>query len=402
MLIQRSDRPSSDANSTTSTLGRSGSDGRVDDPAACPRRTPEAWLGQVRHRDFAARRASWSSASKFALKGSLPAPCARAEALLRLATHSWTHPEGWRDWPFEAPATSRMRERCQFLRDVAEDFQRLRHERIRRRFFVMGATKLSCKECGADYGLEARYICDRCFGPLEVAYEHDVGGRRARAPAHPGRPAEHLALPRLPAAREGPQPRTRTGLPAGCTPLMRADRLAERLGLREVWVKNDAANPTHSFKDRVVSVASARARELGFTTLACASTGNLANSVAAHGAALGWTPTSSSRPTSRSRRSSPRACTARSSSRSGAPTTTSTGSAPSCRGERDWAFVNVNLRPYYAEGSKTLGLRDRRAARLGGARPRRGADRLGLALHEDRQGLPGLPGPRPRPGAPRS
>ena len=78
-----------------------------------------------------------------------------------------------------------------------------------------------------------------------------------------------------------------SAVPAGCTPLIRADRLAARLGLREVWVKNDAANPTHSFKDRVVSVAVTRARELGFETIACASTGNLANSVAAHGAALG-------------------------------------------------------------------------------------------------------------------
>src|SRR5205823_13228586 len=80
---------------------------------------------------------------------------------------------------------------------------------------------------------------------------------------------------------------SRVGLPAGCTPLIRADRLAERLGLGEVWVKNDAANPTHSFKDRVVSVAVARARELGYGVIACASTGNLANSAAAHGAALG-------------------------------------------------------------------------------------------------------------------
>src|SRR4029077_9689733 len=88
------------------------------------------------------------------------------------------------------------------------------------------------------------------------------------------------------AGRSGRAP-SRAALPAGCTPLIRADRLAERLGLREVWVKNDAANPTHSFKDRVVSVASARARELGYDVLACASTGNLANSVAAHGAALG-------------------------------------------------------------------------------------------------------------------
>ncbi len=144
------------------------------------------------------------------------------------------------------------------------------------------------------------------------------------------------------------------GLPAGCTPLIRADRLAHQLGLREVWVKNDAANPTHSFKDRVVSVAVARARELGFETIACASTGNLANSVAAHGAALGlesyvFIPADLEEQkvlatgvygtklvaVEGTYDDVNRLCTELSA-------------------ERDWAFVNVNLRPYYAEGSKTL------------------------------------------------
>ena len=159
----------------------------------------------------------------------------------------------------------------------------------------MAVTNLKCRECGAEYALDARYVCTQCFGPLEVEYDHsalDGGDVELAAPPHPGRPAEHLALRRLPAARgrpAGPAQRgtSRVGLPAGCTPLIRADRLAERLGLEEVWVKNDAANPTHSFKDRVVSVARHRARELGFETLACASTGNLANAVAAHAAALG-------------------------------------------------------------------------------------------------------------------
>ena len=147
---------------------------------------------------------------------------------------------------------------------------------------------------------------------------------------------------------------SRVGLPAGCTPLIRADRLAERLGLREVWVKNDAANPTHSFKDRVVSVAVTRARELGFQTIACASTGNLANSVAAHGAALGlesyvFIPADLEEQkvlatgvygtklvaVEGNYDDVNRLCTELSA-------------------ERDWAFVNVNLRPYYAEGSKTL------------------------------------------------
>src|SRR3982074_2780272 len=142
----------------------------------------------------------------------------------------------------------------------------------------MAMSHLECKECKEQYPLEALYVCERCFGPLEVAYDHsrlgrDVGELRRRIQGGPPGPSGRLA--------------SRVGLPAGCTPLIRADRLAKHLGLREVWVKNDAANPTHSFKDRVVSVAVTRARELGFETIACASTGNLANSVAAHGAALG-------------------------------------------------------------------------------------------------------------------
>jgi len=147
---------------------------------------------------------------------------------------------------------------------------------------------------------------------------------------------------------------SRVGLPAGCTPLIRADRLAERLGLGEVWVKNDAANPTHSFKDRVVSVATARARELGFQTIACASTGNLANSVAAHGAALGmesyvFIPADLEEQK------------VLATGVYGTHLVSVRGSyddvnrlCTELSAERDWAFVNVNLRPYYAEGSKTL------------------------------------------------
>ena len=218
----------------------------------------------------------------------------------------------------------------------------------------MGATKLSCKECAADYGLEARYICDRCFGPLEVHYEHDVQDvehvrRRIQGgPQNIWRYHDFLPL-------EGPQPRTRTGLPAGCTPLMRADRLAQRLGLREVWVKNDAANPTHSFKDRVVSVASARARELGFEVLACASTGNLANSVAAHGAALGmesyvFIPSD----LEEQKILATGVYGTKLVKVQGTYDDVNRLCTELC-GERDWAFVNVNLRPYYSEGSKTLG-----------------------------------------------
>ena len=225
----------------------------------------------------------------------------------------------------------------------------------------MSATNLKCRECGSEYGLDAQYVCVKCFGPLEAAYDHsslagDPPELRRRIQAGPQniwRYADFLPLAGGPPAPAG-RLSSRTGLPAGCTPLIRADRLAERLGLGEVWVKNDAANPTHSFKDRVVSVAAARARELGFEVLACASTGNLANSVAAHGAALGmesyvFIPSNLEEQkvlatgvygtnlvkVKGNYDDVNRLCTELS-------------------GERDWAFVNVNLRPYYAEGSKTI------------------------------------------------
>jgi threonine synthase len=223
----------------------------------------------------------------------------------------------------------------------------------------MAAEQLRCRECGAAYALEARYVCDRCFGPLEVAYDRkgieDVAEVRRRiqgGPQNLWRYADFLPL----AAQPGPSARrsSRFGLPAGCTPLVRADRLAERLGLGEVWVKNDAHNPTHSFKDRVVSVASARARELGYDVLACASTGNLANAVAAQAAALGlesyvFIPADLEEQkilgtgvygthlvkVQGNYDDVNRLCTELSF-------------------DREWAFVNVNMRPYYAEGSKTL------------------------------------------------
>jgi threonine synthase len=198
-------------------------------------------------------------------------------------------------------------------------------------------------------------VCSKCFGPLEVGYEHekaaDVGEVRRRIQGGPQNMWRYHDF--LPLA--GPQPRTRTGLPAGCTPLIRADRLAKRLGLREVWVKNDAHNPTHSFKDRVVSVAATRARELGFDTLACASTGNLANSVAAHAAALGM--------------DSYVLIPADLEEQKILATGVYGTNVVKVRGNYDdvnrlctelsgdrenWAFVNINMRPYYAEGSKTV------------------------------------------------
>ena len=214
----------------------------------------------------------------------------------------------------------------------------------------MPADALKCKECSSTYPLDARYVCSRCFGPLEVAYTPQSGDadelrRRIQAGPHTlWRYADFL-----------PVECARSALPTGWTPLVRADRLAERLGIRELWIKNETANPTHSFKDRVVSVALARAQELGFETIACASTGNLANAVAAHAAAAGLP----------SYVFIPADLEAEKVLATGAYGT----NIVSIRGNYDavnrlctevagerpsWAFVNVNVRPYYAEGSKTL------------------------------------------------
>jgi threonine synthase len=216
----------------------------------------------------------------------------------------------------------------------------------------MPAEALKCKECEATYELDASYVCEQCFGPLEVSYDYseldDPAALRRKIQAGPAsiwRYADFLPFPRRP----------RTALDAGLTPLVRSDRLAERLGVGEVYVKNDAANPTHSFKDRVVSVAVAKAKELGYEVVACASTGNLANAVAAHAAAAGldsfvFVPADLEEQkilatgvygthlvaVDGTYDDVNRLCTELSS-------------------EQPWAFVNVNLRPYYAEGSKTLG-----------------------------------------------
>src|SRR5436309_15735520 len=147
----------------------------------------------------------------------------------------------------------------------------------------MAAHQLVCKECGASYPLEARFVCESCFGPLDVAYDFSgIDPAEARRKIQAGSRGIWRYADFLPFAD-----RPRDPLEPGLTPLVRADRLAKKLGLGEVWVKNDAANPTHSFKDRVVTVAIAKARELGYGVVACASTGNLANAVAAHAAAAG-------------------------------------------------------------------------------------------------------------------
>jgi threonine synthase len=212
------------------------------------------------------------------------------------------------------------------------------------------ADALKCKECSTTYPLDARYVCERCFGPLEVAYAATTSSadelkRRIQAGPHTlWRYADFLPL-------AGPP---RSALPTGWTPLVRADRLAAKLGLGELYIKNETANPTHSFKDRVVSVALARAQELGFDTVACASTGNLANAVAAHAAAAGL-PSYVFIPADLEEEK------ILATGAYGTQIVAIRGNYDAVNrlctqvsDERGWAFVNINVRPYYAEGSKTL------------------------------------------------
>jgi threonine synthase len=214
----------------------------------------------------------------------------------------------------------------------------------------MAVESLKCKECAETYPLEARFVCEQCFGPLEVAYDFsDLDPDEARRKIQAGSRGIWRYADFLPFDGKPGDP-----LEPGLTPLIRADRLAERLGISELWIKNDAANPTHSFKDRVVAVAVAKAKELGFETVACASTGNLATAVAAHSAAAGLD----------SYVFVPADLEEQKLLATGIYGTNLVG----IRGTYDdvnrlctelsqthpWAFVNVNLRPYYSEGSKTL------------------------------------------------
>jgi threonine synthase len=214
----------------------------------------------------------------------------------------------------------------------------------------LAVESLKCKECGESYPLDARFVCEQCFGPLEVSYDFsDLDPAEARRKIQAGSRGIWRYSDFLPFDGRPGDP-----LEPGLTPLIKADRLAERLGLAELWIKNDAANPTHSFKDRVVAVAVAKAKELGFETVACASTGNLANAVAAHAAAAGldsyvFVPADLEEQKllatgiygtnlvgiSGTYDEVNRLCTELSQT-------------------HPWAFVNVNLRPYYSEGSKTL------------------------------------------------
>jgi len=212
------------------------------------------------------------------------------------------------------------------------------------------ARALSCRECGHEVPLAAEFACPRCFGPLEVAYDFPKVTRAAieAGPKSIWRYKDLLPVPSTVQEHRNTEP--------GLTRLIEADNLARALGVRKLWVKDDTGNPTHSFKDRVVAVALAAARELGFSVLCCPSTGNLANAVAAAAARAGWDsvvliPSSLEQPKI-------------------ITTAVYGGTLLAVDGNyddvnrlatelaaehEDWAFVNVNVRPYYAEGSKTLG-----------------------------------------------
>jgi threonine synthase len=218
------------------------------------------------------------------------------------------------------------------------------------------ARHLVCRGCGAQYPLAAQHACYECFGPLEVGYDPEALARVTREQIEAGPDNIWRYAPLLPV---GQDPASRVTLNPGRTPLVRADALAAELGITGgLWVKDDSANPTHSFKDRVVSIALTAAKGLGFTRFACASTGNLANSVAAHAARAGV----------------PSVVFIPSDLEQGKVITTAVygGEVVAIEGSyddvnrlcaeltetdefEDTAFVNVNVRPFYAEGSKTLG-----------------------------------------------
>ena len=214
------------------------------------------------------------------------------------------------------------------------------------------AIGLKCKECHTLQPLSAQHACPECFAALEVAYDDDLLGRWTKADVAAGPNNLWRYAGWLPVGLDAA---SRVSLGAGWTPLRRADRLAAELGMKVLWVKDDSANPTHSFKDRVVSVALTAARQLGYTVVACASTGNLAQSVAAHAAAAGLrsvvlVPSDLELGKTVSTGAYGGALVAVDGSYDDVNRLCS-----QIADEEDWAFVNVNVRPFYAEGSKTLG-----------------------------------------------
>ncbi|MGH2352321.1 MAG: threonine synthase [Chloroflexota bacterium] len=209
---------------------------------------------------------------------------------------------------------------------------------------------LQCRECGRRYAIEPIHVCDFCFGPLEVQYDYDfLAGTVThqsieRGPLNIWRYRDLLPVEEL----------ADTGWRVGYTPLQPAPNLGKALGLRDLWIKNDSVNPTFSFKDRVVAVASAKAREFGFDTFACASTGNLASAVAAAGIRVGL-KTFVFLPWDTEQSKILNALVY------GATLVSVKGTyddvnrlCSEIADQRNWAFCNINVRPYYSEGSKTL------------------------------------------------
>ncbi|HEU5003685.1 MAG TPA: threonine synthase [Actinomycetota bacterium] len=210
---------------------------------------------------------------------------------------------------------------------------------------------LTCRECGRTYPVGPVHVCDFCFGPLEPAYDYAAIAATVSRESIAAGPQTIWRYAGLLPIEDGVE---RVDLGTGCTPLVRADHLARQLGIAELYLKNDMANPTHSFKDRVVTVALTAARAMGFTTVACASTGNLANSVAAHAARMGlkafvFIPADLE------------AAKIVTTAVYGATVVAVKGNydqvnrlCSEVAQTQHWAFVNVNLRPFYSEGSKTL------------------------------------------------
>jgi threonine synthase len=218
----------------------------------------------------------------------------------------------------------------------------------------MAHYQLRCRECGRNWGNQPRSICDQCFSPLEVAYDYDAVRASFTREQISARPPDMWRYQELLPLPEGFRPR----LPVGFTPLIQAPHLAARLGAgpQNLYVKNDAVClPTLSFKDRVVAVALSQAREFGFDTVSCSSTGNLANAVAAQAARDGlkaWIFIPADLEPAKILGTQV----------FGAKVVRIAGSydqvnrlCSQIADERHWGFVNVNLRPYYAEGSKTVG-----------------------------------------------
>ncbi len=211
---------------------------------------------------------------------------------------------------------------------------------------------LKCRECGREYPIEPIYVCEFCFGPLEVAYDYKGIAKALNKKKIEKREKSLWRYRELLPIDGEPQ----VGLTSGYTPLVRADNLAKELGVEELYLKDDTVvHPTLSFKDRVVSVALTKAKEFGFDTVACASTGNLAHSVSAHGAKAGlkrfiFIPASLE----------PSKIIA---SLVYEPNLVAVDGnyddvnrlCSEIANKYSWAFVNINIRPFYAEGSKTLG-----------------------------------------------